>query len=295
MKKWMMVIRTPFLLLPVALAVLGTAAAWYDGAFHWGHAVMAFAGLLLAHISVNVLNEYHDYQSGVDFKTKRTPFSGGSGALPQGLVTPRQALILGWAALLVNVPIGIYFCLVKGWGLLPLLVAGAVTIVLYTPVFLKMGYPEWAPGLGLGALPVLGLYFVQTGQYTLTALAAAVPPFLLVHNLLLLNEFPDMEADRSSGRRSLPIAAGRKKAARLYAAFNVLVYVWIAAAVAAGWMPVPVLLGLLTLPFAVNGIRGALNSTDPKRLMPGMASNVMMVLLTQVLMGAGFVLAGILA
>lgn len=294
MNRWMMVIRTPFLLLPLALAVLGTCAAWYDGAFHFGHAFLAFLGLLLAHISVNVLNEYHDYHSGVDFKTTRTPFSGGSGALPEGLVSSRQALILGWAALLINVPIGIYFCLVRGWALLPLLIVGGVTIVLYTPLFLKMGYPEWAPGLGLGALPVLGLYFVQTGQYTWTALAAAIPPFLLVHNLLLLNEFPDIDADRSAGRRSLPIAAGRKTAAMLYSIFSVLVYIWIVIAVIIGWMPAPVLLGLLTIPFAVNGIRGALNSTDPKLLMAGMGSNVIMVLLTQVLMGAGFVLARIL-
>jgi 1,4-dihydroxy-2-naphthoate polyprenyltransferase len=292
MNKWMRVIRTPFLLLPAALAVLGNCAAWHDGAFHFGHAVLAFIGLLLAHISVNVLNEYHDYHSGLDFKTTRTPFSGGSGALPEGLVTSRQALILGWAALLINVPIGIYFCLIKGWWLLPLLLIGALTIVLYTPFFLKMGYPEWAPGLGLGALPVLGIYFVQTGQYTWTALAAAIPPFLLVHNLLLLNEFPDIEADRSAGRRSLPIAAGRKTAGLLYSVFNGLIYVWIIIAVIAGFMPAPVLLGLLTIPFAVQGIRGACNSTDSDRLTAGMGSNVIMVLLTQVLMGAGFILAG---
>ncbi len=294
MNKWMRVIRTPFLLLPLALAVLGTCSAWYDGYFHFGHAVLAFTGLLLAHISVNVLNEYHDYHSGVDFKTTRTPFSGGSGALPEGLVSSRQALILGWTALLINVPIGIYFCLVKGWALLPLLIIGAVSIVLYTPLFLKMGYPEWAPGLGLGALPVLGTYFVQTGQYTLTALAAAIPPFLLVHNLLLLNEFPDMEADKTAGRRSLPIAAGRKTAAVLYSVFTVMVYVWIGVAVLIGWMPAPVLLGWLTIPFAVKGIRGALNSTTPELLMPGLGANVMMVLLTQVLMGAGYILAKLL-
>jgi 1,4-dihydroxy-2-naphthoate polyprenyltransferase len=294
MNRWMMVIRTPFLLLPLALAVLGTCAAWYDGYFHFGHAVLAFAGLLLAHISVNVLNEYHDFHSGVDFKTTRTPFSGGSGALPEGLVSSRQALILGWAALLINVPIGIYFCLVKGWEFFPLLIVGALTIVLYTPFLLKMGYPEWAPGLGLGALPVLGIYFIQTGQYTWTALAAAIPPYLLVHNLLLLNEFPDIEADKTAGRRSLPIAAGRKTAALVYSIFNILLYAWLGAAVLLGWMPVPVLLGWLTIPFAVKGIRGALNSANPELLMPGMGANVIMVLLTQVLMGLGFVLARLL-
>ena len=72
--------------------------------------------------------------------------------------------------------------------LLPLLILAAFCIVTYTPLILKQHWPEWAPGIGLGLLPVLGVYFVQAGGYTLTALAASIPPGLLVHNLLLLNE-----------------------------------------------------------------------------------------------------------
>ncbi len=56
--------------------------AWYDGAFFLSWALLALLGLLLAHVSVNVLNDYFDYRSGVDLKTQRTPFSGGSGILP---------------------------------------------------------------------------------------------------------------------------------------------------------------------------------------------------------------------
>lgn len=139
-KRWFLVIRSPFLLLSVVLAFLGTSIAWYDGAFHIGYALLAFFGLLLAHISVNVLNEYFDYRSGVDLETKRTPFSGGSGTLPAGLIRPEQVLWLGLASFLVIVPIGIYFVIVSGWPLLPLLVVAAICIILYTPLILKMGW-----------------------------------------------------------------------------------------------------------------------------------------------------------
>ena len=111
MNKWLMVIRAPFLPLAVILAFLGTCIAWYYGEFHLGHALLAGFGLLLAHISVDVLNEYFDYRSGVDLKTERTPFSGGSGALPMGLITPRQALWLGLGTLIAIIPIGVYFTL----------------------------------------------------------------------------------------------------------------------------------------------------------------------------------------
>ena len=76
-----------------------------------------------------------------------------------------------------------------------------------------MGYPEWSAGLGLGVLPVLGAYFVQTGTYTIGAVLASIPSGILVHNLLLLNEFPDAEYDVTVKRRTLPIFVGKKWAA----------------------------------------------------------------------------------
>jgi len=138
LKKWLLVIRAPFLPLSVVLAFLGTCIAWYDGTFHLGYALLAFFGLLLAHISVDVLNEYFDYKSGVDLATVRTPFSGGSGALPAGLISPKQALWLGLGSFLVIVPVGIYFTIIRGWLLLPLLLVAAVCIILYTPFILKL-------------------------------------------------------------------------------------------------------------------------------------------------------------
>jgi 1,4-dihydroxy-2-naphthoate octaprenyltransferase len=293
MKKWLMVIRAPFLPLSVVLAFLGTCIAWYDGAFHLGYALLASFGLLLAHISIDVLNEYFDYKSGIDLETIKTPFSGGSNALPTGLVTPRQALWLGLGSLLAAVPIGIYFIMVidTGWQLLPLLLVAAACIVLYTPFILKLRWPEWAPGLGMGALPILGAYFVQTAQYTLPAVIASVPSFILVHNLLLLNEFPDVEADRKAGRKTTPITIGKAKASILYSVLTVVVYLWIIGGVVAGQMPVFSLIALLTIPFAIKAIQGALKPEEMSKLVPGMANNVIVVLLTQLLLGIGYILA----
>lgn len=299
MKKWLLVIRAPFLLLAVVLAFLGASIAWYEsrelgGPFDIGHALLAGLGILIAHISVNVFNEYFDYRSGVDFKTKKTPFSGGSGALTSGLITPRQALGLALGSLIVIIPVGVYFIMLRGWELLPLLLVAAACIVLYTPLILKTGWPEWAPGAGLGSLPILGAYFAQTGAYALPAVIASIPSGILVHNLLLLNEFPDVEADVTANRKTLPIVLGQGKASIVYSALTVIVYLWIVGGVIAGQMPVFSLLGLLTLPWAVKAIRGARNYQDMNKLVPALANNVMVVLLTQLFMGIGYVLAGVL-
>ena len=282
--------RPRFLFLSVVLVFLGTSIAWYDGYFHLGYAILAFVGLLLAHISVNVLNDYFDYKSGIDLDTKRTPFNGGSGILPAALLNPRQVLCLGLSSFLLAIPIGIYFTITRGWLLLPLLLVAAVCILLYTPFILKLRWPEWAPGLGMGLLPVLGAYFIQTTTF-LPAIIASVPSGILVHNLLLLNEFPDTEADRKGGRKTLPITMGKTGAGIVYSVLTVVVYLWIIGGVVAEQMPAFSLIALLTLPFAIKVIRSILKSQEMDRLVPAMANNVLVVLLTQLLLGIGYILA----
>jgi len=293
LKVWLLETRPQFLILSIVLAFLGTCMAWYDGAFHLGHALLAFVGLLLCHISCNVLNDYFDYKSGIDLKTQRTPFSGGSGILPAASLEPRHVFWFGLACFLLAVPIGIYFVLVIGWALLPLLLIGAVCILIYTPLLTRLGWPEWAPGAGMGALPVLGVYFIQTAAFPLAAIVAAIPSGILVHNLLLLNEFPDTEADKEAGRKTLPITIGKAKASVVYSALTVIVYLWIIGAVVTGQMPIFCLLGLLTLPLAIKAIQGALEYQDMDKLVPAMANNVMVVMLTQFLLGIGYLLAGV--
>jgi 1,4-dihydroxy-2-naphthoate octaprenyltransferase len=300
LKVWFLETRPQFLLLSVVLAFLGTCIAWYEfkefgGTFHLGHALLAFFGLLLCHISVNVLNDYFDYKSGIDLAVRRTPFSGGSGILPAALLKPRQVLWFGLVSFLLAIPIGVYFvvALDNGWQLLPLLLVAAVCIVLYTPFLTRVGWPEWAPGAGMGALPVLGAYFVQTTAYTFPAVIACIPSGILVHNLLLLNEFPDAEADRKAGRKTLPIVMGKTKAWIVYSALTLAVYLWIIGWVAAGKMPAFSLLALLTLPLAIKAIMGARKHDDMSQLVPAMANNVLVVLLTQFFLGVGYILAGV--
>jgi 1,4-dihydroxy-2-naphthoate polyprenyltransferase len=291
LKIYLLETRPQFLTLSVVLAFLGTAVAWHDGYFNPGRALLAGFGLVLTHISVNTLNDYFDYRSGIDLMTRRTPFSGGSGILKEGLLQPKEVLRMGLLSLLLAVPIGIYFIFLHGWLLLPLLLVAAFCVLLYSPVILKQPWPEWAPGVGLGVLPILGMYFAQTGTYTFAAVIAAVPSGILVHNLLLLNEFPDIEADRQAARKTLPITAGGKPASIVYSALTILVYLWIIGWVAAGVMPAFTLIALLTLPISIRAIRRAGCYRDMSRLVPGMADNVLVVLLTQLLMGIGYILA----
>lgn len=292
------IIRVPFLILALILGILGAAVAWYESRrfgspFDMGYALLATFGLLVAHAAVNIFNEYFDCRSGLDYRTRRTPFSGGSGAIPSGLLTTQEALWLGVACFILIIPIGLFFTWVKGWMLVPLLVLAMLLIVLYSPLILKMDYPEWSPGLGLGILPVMGAYFVHASEYTLTAFIASMPSYFLVHNLLLLNEFPDVEADITVGRRTLPITLGKKGAAVVFSAAVLMVYLWIIGAVMLHFMPVWVLLALLTLPIGLQVIRGSFRYDDREAFLQAMMKNVQVVLLTQALIAAGYIIGGI--
>ena len=288
---WFLETRPQFLTLSVVLAFLGTVVAWYDGFFNLWHAVLAGIGLIIIHASVNIFNDYFDFRSGVDLATKRTPFSGGSGILPAGKLTPQQVLWLGIGSFLLAGAIGIYFIFVSGVMLLPLLVVAGLMVILYSPLILKHPWPEWAAGAGLGALPILGLYFVQSGMYTFTAFVASIPPAFLVHNLLFLNEFPDVDADKVASRRTMPISIGKNRSAIIFSLFTIASYVWIVVFAAIGTLPLWTLLALLSLPFGIQAIKGAFHHGSPDKFMPGMMANVIVVQLTQVLMAVGFIIA----
>lgn len=289
---WLKEIRAPFLSLSVVLIFLGTAVAAAEGPIRISRALLALVGLVLLHISVNVLNEYSDYESGIDFNTEPTPFSGGSGMLTAGKITPAAAYAMGVGCLALGTVIGLYFLWVTNVWLLPLLMVGGFAVYAYTTLLAKHAMGEIFAGLGLGLLPILGASFVQTEHYSTGALAAAIPAGMLTFNLLLINEFPDIDADMRGGRKNLLIALGSGPAGKIYGVTMMGMYAWIVIAVVLGLIPMFGLAALLTLPIALKPILWAWHLPPGRDLLIGaLGANVITNLGTQVLLGAGFLAA----
>ncbi len=285
---WMREIRAPFLSLSVALVFLGSAVAVTHGVFQWWRAGLALLGLVVLHISVNVLNEYSDYQSGIDFHTTPTPFSGGSGMLTAGRVAPSAAHALGILSFLTGASIGVIFLWVTNLWLLPLLAVGAFAVYSYTDFLARRALGEVFAGLGLGFLPVMGAAFVQTGSYSLTAFAVAVPAGILTFNLLLINEFPDYHADVQGGRKNLLMVLGKSGGGRLYTTLLAVMYVWILMAVVLDVLPAYCLGALLTIVVSWKPMQWALSeSRDKEQMVPALGANVLTNLATQTLLGIG--------
>ena len=286
--------RVPFLILAPCCVFLGLGSAQYTvGSINAIYAILAFIGGLAAHISVNSINEYLDFKSGLDFRTIKTPFSGGSGTLPEDPDMARTALVTGVVSALIVALIGVYFVYIWGTAILPLGLLGLLIIITYTSL---MNY-NWflcliAPGLGFGTMMVMGTDFVLTGQYSWTAFIASLVPFFLVNNLLLLNQFPDVDADRSIGRKNVPIRFGKKIAAIVFAGFLAATNLSIILGVVFGVLPPLTLLGLASITIGIPMVRGVLMNTDDlKKLIPFMGMNVIINLITPILMAVGFILS----
>jgi len=295
-KAWLLLPRFHFIPLTLIMVSLGTAIAAYEGFFHLGYFLLAMIGSLLVHMTVNVINDYHDYVDGIDINTERTPFSGGSGVLTGNLIKPRQAFWFATLCILLAMGIGAYFCMVRGWLLFPLLLVAGFSAYFYNVYLSKWLVGELFAGLNFGPLLVLGSYYVQTGRYSLESLVASLAPGLLTANLLFLNEFPDREADQKGGRRHLVIAMGKENARFFFVAFLVASYLCIVIGVITKMMPVLTLLGLGTIIFGWKAVKGALKYYgNTHQLIPALGMNVITILGTQALITVGYVIATIIA
>ncbi len=286
--------RPPFLILAPVCVLLGVGTASYSGhPVATLDLVLVFIGALMAHISVNTFNEYYDFKSGLDHKTTRTPFSGGSGGLVTAPENANHVLVLAWLSLLITALIGCYFLFTAGIGLLPLGLLGLLTIWAYT---------EWitrspllcliAPGLGFGFLMVAGTHYALTGTYSTLAWVTAAVPFFLANNLLLLNQFPDIDADKEVGRFHFPIAFGTRTSSVIYGVFVAATLITIVAAVMLDVLPGLALIALLPLPLAFISMKAAMRlshyiAQQPKFL----AMNVSVSLMTPALLGASLLVS----
>ncbi len=255
--------------------------------------VLIVIGAVSAHISANALNEYCDFKSGLDFRTQKTPFSGGSGTLPSNPEKANVALITGLVSLGLTFFLGLYLVYLSGIGLLPLGLFGLILIVSYTKWITKRPILCLiAPGLGFGPLMVMGTHFVLTGRYSWTAFIASLVPGFLVSDLLLLNQFPDVEADMTVGRKHLPIVLGRKSVAKIYTLLLAASYAPLFLGYLVGKFPAHIFIALITTVIAIHTARGVLRHAEEiQGLTPYLGKNVIINLATPALFAIGLLIA----
>lgn len=284
--------RPAFLILTPVSVLLGVSTSIASGAtIELSLLLWVLLGALSAHISVNALNEYFDYRTGLDAITQKTPFSGGSGALPNHPEAARAVLWLGCITLLMTASIGLYLLSLRGWQILPIGLFGLLLVVAYTPWLNR--YP-WlclmAPGLGFGVLMVMGVHFILAAHFTWLSAIVSMVPFFLSNNLLLLNQFPDREADAVVGRRTFPIAYSLKQCAAVYGLFMILTYAVIVTLITVNWLPLLAVVAILPVVMALFTLFGIIKyGAKIGEYLQYLAANVIVTIVTPLLLAIAII------
>ena len=299
LKIWILELRAPFFTAAILPVLLGTAAAhWERVEIHLSYFLLALVGTVLLHGGTNVLNDYFDYRSGNDLlyrEQKNPPFDGGSPFLVQGILNPEAVYRGGILLLGAGAAIGLLLAYQRGWPILILGLLGVFSSYFYVEPRLNLagrGLGELAVGVCFGPFSVCGAYFVQAQRFAASPLIASLPLGLLIANVLFLNQFPDLEADRDVSKTHWVVRLGREKAFRVFALSSLLVYLLIALGAGVRVLPYFSLLAFLTLPLSLKALALAKRHyLDSPRLRPAQALTTLNHLLTGLLLCLAYLLA----
>ncbi len=286
---WLRVIRVRFLLASVVAVSAGLAITWWQiGNITLFDAVLTMAGVLCLHASVDLLNDYWDFKRGIDTTTQRTKMSGGSGVLPDGLLKPAQVYVAGIIFLIIGASIGIYFVTTNGVTIGIILAFAVISIYFYSTKLVNWGLAEVFVTIK-GTMIVVGTYFVQTQQITEPVVLCGIIIGVLSSLVLFITSFPDYDADKAKGRKTLVISLGKQNSCSILWVFPAIAYGIIITAVISEIFPISCLIVLATIPLIIkSGHKLKQNYEELTNLIPAMSSTLYFSRITGALLVVGF-------
>ena len=286
---WLRVIRVRFLLASIIAVSVGLALHWsQNGSIDYLDLILTFAGVMALHASVDLLNDYWDFKRGIDTKTTRTKMSGGTGVLPEGLLKPSSVYRAGVAFLIIGSLIGSYFVMTHGILIAIILGFAILSIYFYSTKIVDSGLGEFFVAVK-GSMIVIGTFFIQSGDVNIESILAGIVIGTLSSLVLFIASFPDHDADKSKGRKTLVIVVGKKKAIKIFWIFPLISYVVIIIGVSVSLFPVLSLITLLSFPLIIKSGLGLQKNFDAiDELVPYMSSTLKFSRITGVLFALSF-------
>ena len=288
---WLRVIRVRFLLASIIAVSVGLALNWWQNlSFDAFDAALTFAGVMALHASVDLLNDFWDFKRGIDTKTKRTKMSGGTGVLPEGLLKPKSVYRAGVAFLIIGAAIGGYFVFTDGFTIAVILGFAILSIYFYSTKIVDSGLGEFFVAVK-GSMIVIGTVFIQSGEITFESILAGIIVGSLSSLVLFIASFPDHDADKSKGRKTLVIVVGKQNAVKLFWIFPLISYCAILIGVALELFPIISLISFVGIPLMIKSGFGLMKNYDSvDELFPYMSSTLMFSRVTGVLFVISFLI-----
>lgn len=251
---WVLAGRPKTLLAAAVPVIVGTAIAINDSSFKPLAAFAALICSLLIQIGTNYVNDLYDFKKGADNDGR----TGPQRALASGLLSVTEMKTGIAVTFITAFLMGLYLVYIGGWLILLIGVASIAAGFAYTAGPFPLAYN----GLGdifvfifFGLVATTGTYFVQTGEISLLSFWASVPVGALITNILVVNNYRDIDQDRIANKNTLAVKWGKRFTRFQYLFFMIISYVTPFVVFATFKDSVFVFLPLLSIPLSVKLVR----------------------------------------
>ena len=292
---WMVIMRLPFLsatFVPIFAGAAVTSMLGQD--VSWGWLLLTLLAGSLLHIGTNTSNDYFDHISGTDarnYNYSNKGLNGGSRSIQMGLISPKGILTVAIIAFTLSAVVGIPLIIKSGLSILWLGLIGFFSGLFYTaPPFKfssRKGMGELLIGLNFGPLMVAGSALVQTGQLLPEAFLAGIPIGFLIAAVVYMNEFPDYDSDKATGKNTLIVVFGPEKARAGYVALVASAFASIVILAFNGTVPMLSLIALLAVYFGFTATRTLYKYYNNRLLQPANWGTIIMHSVTGILFSIG--------
>ena len=292
---WMVIMRLPFLsatFVPIFAGAAVTSMLGQD--VSWGWLLLTLLAGSLLHIGTNTSNDYFDHISGTDarnYNYSNKGLNGGSRSIQMGLISPKGILTVAIIAFTLSAVVGIPLIIKSGLSILWLGLIGFFSGLFYTaPPFKfssRKGMGELLIGLNFGPLMVAGSALVQTGQLLPQAFLAGIPIGFLIAAVVYMNEFPDYDSDKATGKNTLIVVFGPEKARAGYVALVASAFASIVILAFNGTVPMLSLIALLAVYFGFTATRTLYKYYNNRLLQPANWGTIIMHSVTGILFCIG--------
>ena len=292
---WMVIMRLPFLsatFVPIFAGAAVTSMLGQD--VSWGWLLLTLLAGSLLHIGTNTSNDYFDHISGTDarnYNYSNKGLNGGSRSIQMGLISPKGILTVAIIAFTLSAVVGIPLIIKSGLSILWLGLIGFFSGLFYTaPPFKfssRKGMGELLIGLNFGPLMVAGSALVQTGQLLPEAFLAGIPIGFLIAAVVYMNEFPDYDSDKATGKNTLIVVFGPEKARAGYVALVASAFASIVILAINGTVPMLSLIALLAVYFGYTATRTLYKYYNNRLLQPANWGTIIMHSVTGILFCIG--------
>jgi 1,4-dihydroxy-2-naphthoate octaprenyltransferase len=293
--KWMVIMRLPFLSATFVPIFAGAAVASMLGeTVSWGWLGLTLLGGAFLHIGTNTSNDYFDHRSGTDalnYNYSNEGLNGGSRSIQMGLITPRGMLAVAVTTFALSAVVGVPLIIKAGLPIFWLGLIGFFSGLFYTaPPFKfssRRGLGELLIGLNFGPLMVAGSSLVQTGRLLPEAFLVGIPIGLLIAAVVYMNEFPDHESDKATGKNTLIVVFGPERARAGYVALIASAFASIIIMALNGTLPMLSLIALLAVYFGYTATKTLYKHYDNRLLQPANWGTIIMHSATGALLTIG--------